>query len=106
MYVICQIYLRASNTVHGILSGINNLRNSAFQSKEIILFYACDNMGHYQNTVTPIRDVLTPNRDVMSAKCSFPLNVKQARVLHRAHERLSIYAMISMPGQIKIFSQG
>ena len=46
---------------------INNLRNSAIQSDEIILFYTCGNTGHYQSTMTPNRDVLTPNRDVMSA---------------------------------------
>ena len=33
-------------------------------------------------------------------------NANQARVLHSAHEGLSIYAMIIMPGQIEILSQG
>ena len=77
-----------------------------FNPRRLFLFYACDNVGHYQSTMTPNRDVLIPNRDVMSAKCIFSLNVKQARVLHCAHERLSIYAMIVMPGQIEILSQG
>ena len=74
--------------------------------RRLFLFYACGNAGHYQSTTTPNRDVLTPNRDVMSTKCVFSQNAKQARVLHRAHERLSIYAMIVMPGQTEILSQG
>ena len=74
--------------------------------RRLYLFYACDNAGHYQSTMTPNRDVLTPNRDVMSAKCVFSSNAKQARVLHRVQKRLSIYAMIVMPGQIEILSEG
>ena len=50
---------------------INNLRNSAIQSDEIIVILRIGNAGHYQSTMTPNRDVLTPNRDVMSAKCVF-----------------------------------
>ena len=68
--------------------------------------YACGNAGYFQSTMTPNRDVLTPNHDVMGAKCVFSYNANQAHVLHRAHERLSIYAMIVMPGQIEILSQG
>ena len=56
--------------------------------RRLFLFYAY-NVGYCQST-------MTPNCDVMSAKC----------VLHRAHERLSIYAMIVIPGQIVILSQG
>ena len=72
--------------------------------RRLFLFYAYGNAGHYQSTVTPNRDVLTPNRDIMSV---FVLKREtSAHVLHLAHERLSIYAMIIMPGQIKILSQG
>ena len=44
---------------------------TAIQSRRLFLFYAYGNAGHYQSTMTPNRDVLTPTRDVMSAKCFF-----------------------------------
>ena len=75
--------------------------------KRLFLFYARGNAGHYQSTMTPNRDVLTPNRDGHERQVRFLLKREpSARILHRAHERLSVYAMIVMPGQIEILSQG
>ena len=43
--------------------------------------------------------------DVMSAKCVFSSNAKQAHVSHQAHTRLSHYAMIVTPELMEILSQ-
>ena len=85
------------------LSTINNLRNSAIQSEEIILIlrmFQRRSLSEHDDSKSWRIDSKSwcPERQVQ--------NAKQARVLHRAHERLSIYAMIVMPEQIKILSQG
>ena len=85
---------------------IDNLRDSAIQSEEIIFILRM----WQRRSLSEHNDSKSWRIDSKSwcheRQVRFSYNAKQARVLHRAHKRLSIYAMIVMPGQIEIFSQG
>ena len=100
------LHSQASKQGLKYLLSINNLRNSAIQSKEIIFILRMWQHGslseHNDSKSWRIDSKLWGHE----RQVHFLLNAKQAHVLHRAHKRLSNYAMIVIPGQIKILSQG
>ena len=98
--MVCINYISASLR-------INNLRNNAIQSEEIIFILHMWQRGSLSEH-NDSQIVTYWLQIVMSwAPSAFFLrNAKQARLVHLAHQRLSVLAIIVMPGQIEILSQG
>ena len=72
IFVVCVfVSCLVQTKPEGTLAYIDNLHNSAIQSEIIFILRIWQRGSLSQSTMTPNRDVLTANRDAMSAKCVF-----------------------------------